>query len=81
MSNKVKPIIVVGFPKKAAKHKTLERVEEDLKKRMPEYHRLFYSTFGDEFTFQCFYPSDFGSIEIEELKKIVMETINTNSND
>ena len=85
MSNIPKPIFLIGLPRPdmgvsrqshQAWKEFLEQTQSALIKKFDDYHVLVYEHPGNEPKFQVFYEKDFNKVKYEELKQIVIDSVN-----
>lgn len=70
----VRPIFIVKIP--LPDHPgSLSRVREQLSHKLSDYHVLVYIAPVEEVSFQAFYEKPITDIEFEELKVLVLKTI------
>jgi hypothetical protein len=65
-----KPIFTVSIHNSATQE-DVQRVEEMLINKLPDYHVLIYLSPSEEPIFKTFYDKDFTEVNYEELKEII----------
>jgi hypothetical protein len=71
---KAKPIFLIGLDFEKAEQSVIEDIQKTTQDLLIDYHVLVYTSPNiNRIEFQCFNPSDFDPIEMDEIRKIIEE--------
>lgn len=70
----IKPIFLVGLPT-SYENAAIEKIQKNIQGKLNDYHVLVYPSINVDFDFKCFFEKDFEDVKFEELKEMVIKSI------
>lgn len=76
MEQVVKPIFVIKLPRHFNQH-DFNHVAKNCENKMKDYHVLCVMNSAPDVEFECFYNKDIKEVEIEALKQVIQNSLNS----